>query len=245
MAISDISNFEGIVLRITPVKEADAMVLAIGAEGFFSFYAHGVKKLTSKNAAILQPFVEGKFLLRKSTSGSLSLSESSLIASLQPKEGDLVAMAVDSIMLELTTRLVQEDESASLYPYLKAALAAINQGKDPYCAGLLYFARVLINMGIGLNVDGCTSCGNKKDIVALSLQEGGFLCKECANELMVEKTPLEQLKMYRYIFKAPLEDIGRVSFEPLLGKALYSELGRYVDDLTGVHLKSVDFLSQI
>ena len=245
MAISDVINLQGIVLRITPVKEADAMVLAIGEEGLFSFYAHGVKKLTSKNAAILQPFVEGKFLMRKSSSGSLTLQESSLVASLQPKEGDLLAMAVDSIMLELTTRLIQEDESSVVFPFLKSALASISEGKDPYCAGLIYFARVLMAMGIGLNVDGCTSCGNKRDIVALSLQEGGFICKECANELMVEKTPLEQLKMYRYIFKAPLEDIGRVTFEPLLGKALFAELGRYVDDLTGVHLKSIDFLTQI
>ena len=40
-----------ISIKLAPTKESDAMVTALGPEGMFSFFARGVGKLTSKNAA--------------------------------------------------------------------------------------------------------------------------------------------------------------------------------------------------
>ena len=245
MATSEIINKNGIVLRSTSVKDADAMILAINEEGFFSFYSHGAKKLTSKFGASTTPLTYASFTLRKSSSGSLTLSEASNSVSLMPAGDDLVAMSIASVLLEITTVLVQEDEAPEVYPYLKAALDAIAKGSDPYCAGLVYFAHVLNTMGIGLTVDGCVSCGAKKDIVALSFSEGGFICRGCLEDMGGIKTPLERLKIYRYIFKAPAEDIGRVGFEGAVGKSVFAELNEYLDSLTGTHIKAIGFLEQI
>ena len=245
MATSDILSLTGIVLRVTPVKESDAMVNCIGPDGFFSFYAHGAKKLTSKNASSLQMLTKADFTLRKSSSGSLTLQESSRGRSLQEKEGSLETMAIGQILAEVALKLVQDEEARDIYPYLNAALEAIMDDKDPYSAGLIYFAHVLSLIGIGLDISECVSCSSKKDIYAMSYEEGGFLCKECAQELGVSPTPLQQLKILRYIFKIGLEDIGKVKLEPALSKAIYHDLATYVENLTGVSLNSVRFLQQI
>lgn len=245
MATSDIISTSGIILRLSPSKEHDGMILALSKDGFLSFYAHGIGKLTSKYAASLQPLTLSSFTLRKSSSGSLSLKEASIISSFYGKDHDLPEMGVASILIELSTHFVQEDEAKDIYPYLERTISVLNEGKDPYCAGLIFFARVLIAMGIGLNVDECVSCGNKKGITAISFAEGGLLCHDCATSLGVESRALEALKVYRYIFKAPLEDIGRVRLDSSLAKALFRELAVYLEQLTGAKLKSVDFLEQI
>ena len=245
MATSDVLSIPGIVLRITPVKESDAMVFCLGNDGFFTFYAHGGKKLVSANSSALQPYVEASFLCRKSSSGSLTLKEASRGKMLVGIDASLEAMSCASIIGEIASKLIQEDDGKALFPYLEGALKCIGEGKDPFTATLIFFAHTLNVMGYGLNVDECVLCGRKDNITAFSYQEGGFVCEECASSLHIDRSPLLRLKVLRYAFKAPLNDFGRVSLDHLVCKSVLNELGRYCEDLTGVHLKSVEFLFKI
>ena len=47
------------------------------------------------------------------------------------------------------------------------------------------------------------------------------------------------------VFKAPVGDYGRVSFAPGDCRPLYARLGEYVEEMTGTHLRSLDFLMKI
>ena len=234
----------GLVLRCSEYKEADAMVNAISPDGFFSFSAKGVRKLTSKNAASVQPFSYSEFALMVSSSGGLSLKQGSLLSNFQI-EGSIEAMAILSFLQELTLKIVQEDEASAAYPYLLKACECIKEGKDPLTMGLLYFAKVLLGGGYGLDVDECVSCHKKKGIVALSYEEGGFLCKDCSTEASLGKSSLEKLKIARYIFRCKESDFPRVEFDKKDALPFYQELGEYLENLTGCRLKSLSMIKSL
>ena len=81
MATSSVESRRGIVLRLVPQKESDAMVTCLGQDGYFSFYARGARKSAS---SALSSTMEGSlsdFTLTVSSGGSLTLKEGSLLQS--------------------------------------------------------------------------------------------------------------------------------------------------------------------
>ncbi len=243
MQTSEISR-KGLVLRLSEYKEADGMVNAIFEDGYFSFSAKGVRKLTSKNSASVQPFSYSEFSLMASSSGGLSLKSGSLVENFQI-EGGIEAMTVLSFMQELTLKVVQEDEASSAFPYLLKACQCLKDGKDPLTIGLLYFAKVLVGGGYGLDVDECVLCHKKKGIVALSYEEGGFLCDDHFDPERHEKTSLERLKIARYIFRCKESDFPRIEFAKKDTITLLKELGAYLENLTGCRLKSLSMIKRL
>lgn len=235
---------EGLVLRLSEFKEADAMVNAISSDGFFSFLARGVKKLTSKNASSVQPFSLSEFLLMQSNSGGLTLKQGTLEENYQI-ESSIEAMTVLSFLQELTLKVVQEDEAPSNYPYLLMACSSIKEGKDPLTIGLLYFAKALFNAGYGLDVDECVICHKKQNIVSLSFEEGGFLCRDHHEAKEDERPDLMKLKVVRYLFRCKEKDFPRVEFDRKDVIPLYDELGKYLENLTGCRLKSLSLIKSL
>lgn len=234
----------GLVLRLTPFKDSDAMVNAIDEEGFFSFRARGVEKLTSKNAPSVQAMTLSDFVLMESPSGGLSLKEGVAVESFLRLE-DLAEAGVLSFLQELTLKVVQEDEAPIAYGYLLSLLRLLSMGKDPLTMGLLYFAKVLTTAGYGLNVDNCVICGKRKDIVSLSYSEGGFLCRDDFDPETASKTSLRRLQIARFLFKSETKDFERASFVQEECMIFYSEFAEYLENLTGVKLKSIDVLKML
>lgn len=245
MATIEKLTYEGIVLRLAQTKEADAMVNALGPNGLFSFYARGVGKWTSKNKGAVQTLSHAHFSLILSTSGSLTLSEAKPIESFLPAQADLGALSVFSFLSELSVKLIQQGEGEAMYPWLLKTLQSIQSGFDPLTAGLIYFAHLLVDFGIGLDVDQCVVCHKKTSITSLSFVDGGFLCKEHAEEEGAILCSARKLKIIRYLFRVPLESLTKVSFEKEETIPLYRELSDYVSNLTGVRLQSLSLLEKI
>lgn len=241
---SDWIKRSGIVLRNSTSKESDGVITCLSKEGFFSFYAHGVKKITSKSAMSLQPLSSCEFSLSIDSKGNATLKEASLLEILLPSE-NLDAFSIDNLLIELSLRFLQEDEAAEAFPWVLRAFQAIKKGGDPYCAGLICFAHLLVIGGIGLDVDECVCCGARNKIETIDLDTGGFVCPSCFQNETMGKVSREILKIYRYIFKAPLTDYGRVNLGWEACRPIYLSLGHYLEKNTGVKLRTLDLLSKI
>lgn len=241
---SEDKTLTGIVIKNVPQKESDSMVEAIGPDGLFSFYARGVKKLTSKNSVSVQSLAYSKFVLMSSSSGSLTLKEGGLIKSFATLS-NLEALSVLSFLQEVTARLVQPDEASKAYQMLLPCLESLNQGHEPLTIGLIYLAHVLNIGGIGLDVDECVICQKKTGIVAVSYEDGGFVCKDCLPETTAVISSGRKLKIIRYLFRCGIQDLGRVEFSKEELIPLYRELGQYLDDLTSLKLKSLELIVKL
>ena len=232
---------EGLIIRVTEMKERDAMARAIGPDGFFSFYAYGVKKLGSSNASAVQLLSHGEYVLHERSEDFLALKEASPRALYLPNE-NLSAMVIASLLVELANVFVQEDEAPKAYPWILGALKTMKESGDAFTPGLICFAHLLALGGIGLDLDECVICGSKSKIEGISFEDGGFVCPDCFESDRMEKPSRDVLKMYRYIFKAPLSDYGRVRFEETACLPLYMRLGAYLEAMTGIKLRALELL---
>ena len=73
------------------------------------------------------------------------------------------------------------------------------EGKDRLMAVLIYLARLTRLSGSELEVDKCVFCGDRKEIVAFSFVDGGFVCKNCQSEETVRDLSKDQMLLQNYI----------------------------------------------
>ncbi len=234
-----IKNIEGYVLRVSSYKENDAMVTVLSAEGLFSFLARGVLKNTNKNFSSCQLLAKSKFSLNEQKNGNYSLSESDVI-SVPDGKSSLLRLGIFSFVSETCLKLVIEEESLKIYPWLDKTMDDLkNEGKEASSA-LIFLSHLLNEIGYGLEVNECVRCGGKTRIVGVSFKDGGFVCNDCADES--DKMDMRDLKILRFCFKCQLEDVERAAFTTEESIKLIKRLIKYIDNFTGVKLKSLELL---
>ena len=238
MATRENKRYRGFVYRVTPIKEKDAMVSALGPEGFFSFFARGVMNPASPDFAACQEGSEGEYELNVSTQDALRLKEGKWLSSYR-KDGDYEATFALQSLFETLARAVPEEDSPTLYPYVAAFLRALQEGSDPYTLLAVILAKVLIVEGYGPTLDSCAVCGRKDDIVAFSPEAGGLLCREDAVAMGIAKMPVSQLKAYRAVFLVPEDKIGSFAIPKTDLLPILSLLGAMIEGSIGVTLRSL------
>ncbi|MCR5491724.1 MAG: DNA repair protein RecO [Bacilli bacterium] len=237
----------GIVLRNVPTKGNDAMITALGDGGVFSFYARGVRKLPSKNGSGCTELCLGSFILTESQNGPTSLVEASPEALLY-SDKSLESSICASLLAEAALKLFSEpgeEPSVDLFMWLEASLRAIKDSDNPLAYAFIGFCKLLVYAGIGLDVGECVLCGKKTDIVGVSYADGGFVCRDCAAELGIEKSPVVQLKMLRFAFRCAISDLPKAQFAPSDSIALLIALADYLSEQTGINLSGMKLLRTI
>ena len=222
----------GLVLRANEYKEADAMVRAISEDGFFDFSARGVKKLTSKNAASVQPFSYSEFELVSSNSHLLSLKKGTLIES-YAKSDDEFALFSLLLIQELTLVYLDDEEAKSLYPYLLKAISLIKDGHDPLSIALVYMIKIIDETGFTLQMRSCAICGEKKDIVGISFFDGGLVCRKHSDSRGVSILSPRYLNIVRFCFLCKVSDMERASFEKSETHYLLELFAEYIYECFG------------
>ena len=243
MANAKTIDVEGYVLRIADYKEHDAMVSLLTEDGLLSFSATGIRKTGSKNAPSCQLLSYSRFTLLEREGGSYKLLEG---LSLRPIDGkdSLERLFVYYLIGELSSRMLSEEEATEAYPWLDACLKAMEGDFPPLSAAVIYFSALLRIAGFGLDVDACVLCGSKTDIVGLSFEEGGFLCKDDLVNESERMTP-RYLKIARYLFKMGVEDASRVAFSDEEMRFFLKKLSEYLENQTGLKLRSMSLLTNI
>ena len=237
-------EFEGIVIRTTPFRDNDAMVSVLSNDKMWSFLARGVQKLTSKNGPSVNIYAHSRFVLSNGKDG-LALRSGEMLESFPNAKSDLDCLAVLGFLSEATCKYVLGEDAPRLYDFLLKSLRLVNDGFEPYVVALIYLAKVLEASGYGLQVDNCVRCGQKRPIVALSYNDGGFICEDCFDGVFTSKYDARQLKIIRYIFKVDVERFGQVSFEKEETEKLLYDLIHFACDVYQTDIKSLSLLRKI
>ncbi len=237
-------EFEGIVIRRTSYKEGAAMISVLTKDRIRSFLAKGVLKITSKNAPSVNLFTRSRFQTFHNKDGDwLRIGE--IISSYPNITRDFEKLAILDFISEITNTLVGENDSKGLYEFLVKTLESLNGDFSPLTALLIYFAKVLIVSGYGLDVDSCAICGKKESITALSYKDGGFICRDCFEGSESVKTDTRKLKIIRYIFKVDIANFQKVAFSNNECKEIIYELCEFLNYSSQIEFKSLELLKQI
>jgi|GEM_PF-624244 len=218
------SQLTGLVLSNTPYRNDSAVVSVATERGIKSVLASHAYSPRSKLKPLLLPLslveVDGRegegglFLARE----SLSLFDPTLLYSGAATNPFL------QLLVETASDYFRYDDPYPLGP-VKEILLALSQGKDHLSLALLTYGVLYEAMGLEEKTDGCARCGKTDGIVSYSLEEGGFLCGDCLNQVPGAR---KKDAMDLYVLKFAFLPVTRET----LGKTVPKESGlRVLKDL--------------
>ena len=150
---------------------------------------------------------------------------------------DIVLSLASQVFVEASIKTLQEQDQIP-YLYFEEGIRLLKEGFDPLTLVLIYLAVISKVCGFAINIDSCLDCGNKKNLVSFSFSEGGFFCKNCAQEEGMKKSDITYMNIIRYIYMVDEKQMGRAKLPPMALDVLH-EMYHYYIDATGVQLNSV------
>jgi len=201
-----------IIIKVSPYKEKSAIISALGDSETISFLAKRVLDNKSPYYFLNNPFVVVDLSFSDTKNYQYKvLSEAKLIFSplnLNFKIEDTLSLMC---LNELINKLVPDSDKPALFNDLYSCLQEIKkEGTNHYNTIFYFLAKVLTNQGYSFEVNECIHCGKKKEIVSFSFLDGGYVCRDCLENGLIETTySIVELKFIRNIFLAnKVEDIN-------------------------------------
>lgn len=197
-----------IVLNQIDYKDNDAIISVLTQNyGKFSFYVKGYKKITSKNVYACQLFDNSNFLFDLNESKNVQvLKSATLINDFSNIKADYDKMVIASIMCEILNSL----DDNNLYNFALKSLQLLENTNEPILIYNLFIVQIMNLLGINAYVDGCVMCDDNKNIVTISIVDGGFVCNNCNKQIHLPHMDVELLRKFRVINKANYDVIDKL-----------------------------------
>ena len=242
-----LKKIEGIVLSEVPFGDTSKIINVFTNDGIKGIICKGAMNVKSKNRVASMKLTLSNFNIYDKEDKLSILGSSDTINNFPHIRKDITLISYASYLNDLiyqTLKQVQNDKYyAEIYELFKNALIKIDEGINPMVITNILEVKLLTYLGVGLNLTSCTLCGNKKEIVTLSSERGGLICKNCykGERLM----PLSIIKIINMYYLVDIKSISKLSLKDEYIKEINSFLSNYYDDYTGLYLKSKNFLKTI
>lgn len=239
-----IESIEGIVLSETNYSESSKILNVLTKEhGLIGIMSKGCRNMKSKLRAASRKLIYGTFHIYYKENGLSTLIGVDIINSFSNTMMDLEKISYASFILELSNQVVKQTEESEVFDLLKDSLIKIEEGLNPMAITNILELKYLDYLGVSPSIDACAHCGSNKQIVTLSSDAGGYICRECyQNEPIVSEKTIKMIRMFYYV---DIKNITKLD----VSKEVSSEINRFLDDyydrFTGLYLKSKDFIKKI
>lgn len=239
-----IEKFEGIILSETNYSESSKILNVLTDKyGLIGVMSKGCRNIKSKLRGVSRKLVYGTFNVYYKENGLSTLISIDVINSFSKTLTNLEKISYASFMIDLTYQVVKQNDSEEIYQILKNTLLKLEEGLDPLVLTNILEIKLLDYLGIAPNIDSCTCCGNTKQIVTLSSEQGGYICKDCyQNEPLVNEKTIKLIRMYYYV---DIQSITKLDVSREVSKEINTFLDDYYDRFSGLYLKSKDFIKKI
>lgn len=239
-----IESFEGIILSETNYSESSKILNVLTKEhGLIGIISKGCRNMKSKLRGVSRKMLYGTFNVYYKEKGLSTLISIDVINSFSNILTDLEKISYASFILDLCLQVVRQNEDEAIFEYLKDTLIKIDEGFSPIILTNILELKLLDFLGISPSIDACTHCGSTKDIVTLSSENGGYICRNCYNnELLVSEKTIKMIRLYYYV---DIKNITKLDVSEEVTREINHFLNDYYDRYTGLYLKSKDFLKKI
>lgn len=239
-----IREFEGIIVSETPYGESSKIINILTKEdGIIGVMAKGAKKLKSAFRSSTSKFTLGLFNVYYHENKLSTLISVDVINPLINIKTDIVKIGYLTYICELAYQTAKQNDDNKIFAILKETILKIEQGLDPKIMTNILELKILDFLGVGIDLDKCIKCGSKSDIITISGDSGGYLCKNCRKDEIIydEKT----IKMFRLYYYVEIGSITDLKISDNVVENINKILTDYYDRFTGLYLKSKDFLSKV
>lgn len=239
-----IESFEGIILSETNYSESSKILNVLTDKyGLIGIMSKGCRNLKSKLRGVSRKLLYGKFNVYYKPNGLSTLISIDVINSFSNTLTDLERISYASFILDLTIQVLRQTEDEEIFDLLKNTLIKIEEGLSPIALTNILELKYLNYLGVSPNIDSCAICGSTKQIVTLSSDAGGYICKNCyTDEAIVSEKTIKMIRMYYYV---DISGITKLDVSDEVTHEINRFLDDYYDRYTGLYLKSKDFIKII
>ncbi len=237
-------EIEGFIISEVPYKDTSKIINIFTKEGLIGCIAKGAKSLKSNLRVNTTKFTYGKFIIKGTNDKLNTLIEANVINELKNIKSDLLAVSYLSYIVDLTYQIIKQAyDTENLYNLFISTILKLNESLNPKVICNIYEIKVLDYLGVGINFNSCSKCGNTKNIVTINGDAGGYLCSNCyTNEIIYDTKTIKMFRMYYLIDINTISDL-KISEEVINNIDRF--INTYYDRYTGLYLKSKKFLKDI
>lgn len=240
----EIIKVEGLVLKETNYSESSKILQILTDKyGIISVMSKGCRSIKSKFRSLSNKLSYANFYIYYKKDGISTLKDADSIDPFKNITLNIENIAYATYLLDLTEQVYKHSKSNEIFPLIISVLKKINEGYDPFVLTSIYEIKLLEYLGIKPNVDSCSICGNNKNILTISINDGGFICKNCYRGGKIYNDQI--IKLIRMFVYIDVNNITKISLKDETKKELSLFIEEYYDTLSGIYLKSKDFLKNI
>ena len=239
-----IEKVKGIIIKDINYKESSKVLHILTKEyGMIGVISKGCRSIKSKLRSVSLKLTYGYFYISYKKDGLSVLIDVDIIDELKNIKTDFSRIGYLAYLVDLTNQVVKETNNYDLFDIMEFAIIKINDLFDPMIITNIAELKFLEYLGVKPILDCCSICGSKNEIMTISSDSGGYVCKDCyTNEYVTDVKTIKLLRMFYYV------DISKIKELNILDKNKY-EINRflegYYERYTGLYLKSKDFLKSI
>ena len=239
-----IREFEGIIVSVTPYGESSKILNILTSDaGIIGVMAKGAKKIKSKFRSSTEKFTLGIFSVYYHEGKLSTLIQADILNPLVNIKTDIVKIGYLTYLCELAYQTSKQNNDNTIYSILKSAILKIEEGLNPEIITNIVELKMLDYLGVKIDLDRCIKCGSTSDIITISGDAGGYLCKNCRiNEPIYDVKTIKMFRLYYYVILDSITDL-KISDE--VADNINKIMSDYYDRYTGLYLKSKEFLKSI
>ena len=239
-----IEKIKGIIIKDINYKESSKVLHILTKEyGTIGVISKGCRNIKSKLRSVSLKLTYGYFYISYKEDGLSTLIEADVIDELKNIKTNFSRIGYLSYLVDLTSQVIKETNNYDLFDIMESAIIKINNLFDPMIITNIVELKFLEYLGVKPILDYCSICGSKNEIMTISSDSGGYVCKNCyTNEYITDIKTIKLLRMFYYV------NISKIKELNILDKNKYEInkfLEGYYEKYTGLYLKSKDFLKSI
>ena len=199
--------------------------------------------IKSKLRSLTQKLTYGVFNIYYKKDKLSTLVSIDVINPLKKIKEDILLISYASYISDLVYQVLKQTNDKEIYNDYVNALLKLEEGLNPIVITNILEVKLLDYLGVGLNLTSCIMCGSKKEIVTLSSEKGGLICKNCyMGERLI---PISIVKVINMYYLVDIKSVNKLSIKEDIINEINRFITSYYDDYTGLYLKSKDFLRTI
>jgi DNA repair protein RecO (recombination protein O) len=244
-----LQTVEAVIISHKEFGEADRLVNLFSLEsGKIRALAKGVRKIHSRKAAYLEPFMHSKVVLARGKTFWI-ITQADAIFNNPAIRDSLSKTAQAAYVMELADRFsIEEEPERAIFHLLVDTLKRINDHPDAFNALRFFELRILDQAGFRPDLTNCVDCG--LEITAqdqyFSGEQGGVLCPVCGGlHNRVRKVSMNTLRYMRHFQRSAYPELAQLSVPSEVQGEMTALMNSYLSGVVERKLNAPDFLKQV
>lgn len=238
-----IEKVEGIVINEKAYGETSKIINVITKEyGIIGIIAKGAITLKSEFRVSTAKLSYAYFNIIYKEGKLSTLVSADIINPFKSIIKDINKISYAVYILELSEQVVKQTNQ-NIFDLMLSGLIKINEGYDPLIIMNIIELKYLDYLGVMPVLDRCSVCGSTNNIVTLSSDKGGYVCKNCySTEKIISEKAIKLIRLFYYV---DISKISKLEIGDVSKKEINDFLDMYYDRYTGLYLRSKTFLKNL